>query len=167
MLEFFDYSNRRGVLVGWLPKIHTLLKNNALRDTLAGIQPPEHIVTWTQKMKAGLLDINRRFLVATEGTMLAGILFYRHENGNVYIEDLHVDWAFRKNPQVVEGLLKKLEFDTNAKDATFYASERIKSDADKEILASVGFKESHEGGWENLGGLSTTIGILKLRYNRW
>ena len=166
MLEFFDYSNRRGVLVGWLPKVHAMLKDNAHRDQLAGIQPPEHIVTWSQKMKAQLLDISRRFLVATKGTMLAGILFYRYEDGNLYIEDLHINWAFRKNPQVVEGLLKKLEFDTNAKNAAFYASERIKSDADKEILASVGFKESHEGGWENLGSMSTAVGILKLRYNR-
>jgi len=166
MLEFFDYSNRRGTLVGLLPNIHKLLTENANRDKLAGIQPPEHIVTWSQKMKTQLLDINRRFLVAMEGKILAGILFYRYEGTNLYIEDLHVTWAFRNKPHVAEGLLKRLEYDANAKNAAFYASERIKTDADKEILASVGFKETHKDGWESLGSMSTAIGILKLRYNR-
>jgi len=166
MLEFIDYSNRRGALVGLQPSIYNMQKENALRDKLSVIHPPEHIVTWSQKMKANLLDIHRRFLVAMDGKVLAGILFYRYQGTHLYIEDLQIAWAYRKNWAVVEGLLKKLEYDTNAKDATFFASERIKSDADKEILASVGFKETHEGGWENLGGMSAAIGQLKLRYNR-
>lgn len=166
MLEFIDYSSRRGAVVTLLPKVHALLTENANRDKLAGIQAPEHLVTWSQKMKSGLLDIQRRFIVAVDGGVLAGLLFYRYQDTSLYIEDLHVAWVYRKNPLVVEGLLKKLEWDSNAKDATFFASERIKSEADKEILASVGFKQQHENGWENLGGMSAAVGALKLRYNR-
>jgi len=166
MLEFIDYSSRRGALVGLQQSIYNMQKDNALRDKLSGIQPPEHIVTWSQKMKVNLLDINRHFLVAMDGKVLAGILFYRYQGANLYIEDLSVPWAYRKNPKVIDGLLKKLEYDANARDATFFASERIKSEADKEILASVGFKETHEDGWENLGNMSVAVGKLKLRYNR-
>ena len=166
MLEFIDFSSRRGGVVNLLPKIHQLLKQNANNDKLAGNEPPEHIVTWSQKIKTQLLDIDRRFLVAKDNGILAGFLFYRHDGGSLYIEDLQVAWNFRNNPAVVEGLLKKLEFDAAARDAEFFASERVKSEADKEILASVGFKQVFEDGWEKLGTMTSAIGILKLRYNR-
>jgi len=166
MIEFFDYSGRRGALVTLLPKIHALLTENAQKDKLSGISQPEHIVTWQQKKKAVLLDINWRFLVCMDGPILAGLFFYRYQGSNIYIEDLHVAWAYRNNKAIIEGLLKKLEYDANAKDSTFFAGERIKTESDKEILASVGFKQEHEGGWENVGSLSQAVNALKLRYNR-
>ena len=166
MLEFFDYSSRRGALVTLLPKIHALQTENAQKDKLAGIAPPEHIVTWQQKKKAILLDIKWRFLVALDNETLLGIFFYRYEDTNIYVEDLHISYSQRDNKTIVEGLLKKLEYDINAKEATFFAGERIKSESDKEILASVGFKEQHEGGWENIGTLSQAVNTLKIRYTR-
>lgn len=166
MLEFTDFSNRRGALVGLQTSIYNMQKDTALQDKLSLAQPPEHIISWMQKTKASLLDINRRFLVAMDGKTLAGILFYRYQDSNLYLEDFHIAWGYRSVPQVAEGLLLKLQQDSKAKDATFFASSQIKTDADTEILASVGFKPTHENGWENLGNMSTAIGLLKLRYNR-
>jgi hypothetical protein len=166
MLEVKDYSARRGVIVPILPKIHAMIKENAEKDTIAGIAPPEHIITWTQKMRKLLMDIKRRFLVASDGGNLAGIFFYRYDETKIYIEDLQIAWAYRNNPGVIEGFLKRLEFDAGTKDATFFVSERVKIEADKEILAAKGFKETHDGGWEELGSLQKTAAALKLRYNR-
>jgi len=166
MLEFNDYSNRRGAIVPLLSKIHAIFAENAAKDTMAGIAPPEHIITWRQKMNSQVLDINRRFLVAQEGSTLAGIFIYRYDGANIYIEELQILWAYRNNPTVLEGLLKKLEYDTGAKDATFFASERVKMDADKEKLAAVGLGDTHQDGWEKIGSLSMTVNAMKIRYNR-
>ncbi|MCL2216027.1 MAG: hypothetical protein FWB91_03285 [Defluviitaleaceae bacterium] len=166
MLEFNDLSNRRGALVPMLAKIHAMFSENATKDTISGIAPPEHIITWRQKMGGRLVDVNRRFLVAQDGDMLAGIFIYRYDNTDIYIEELQIAWAFRNNSQVLEGLLKKLEFDHSTKDATFFAGERIKIEADKEKLASVGLGETHENGWEKIGSLAQAINAMKLRYNR-
>ena len=117
-------------------------------------------------MGKNLSDVNRRFLVALDGPVLAGVFFYRYEGSNIYVEDLQINWAYRNNPKVLEGLLKKLDYDHGTKDAIFYAGERIKAEADKEMLASVGIKEVHENGWEQLGKLSSAVAALKLRYNR-
>lgn len=166
MIEIHDYSGRRGALVPFFPKIHAMLKENAERDKMAGLEPPEHIVTWTQKLRKVLLDINRRFIVAADGGNLAGVFFYRYDATKVFIEDLQIAWAYRNNPNVIEGFLKKLEYDQAAKDATFYASERVKIDSDKEILAAKGFKTTHEDGWEELGTLQQAAGAIKIRYSR-
>jgi hypothetical protein len=165
MLEINDYSSRRGVIVPLLPKIHAMLKENAENDKLAGLEPPEHVITWTQKMRKDIVDINRRFFVALDGANLAGILFYRYDGTDIYIEDLHVAWPFRHNAGVIEGFIKRLEFDGGTKDAKFFASDRVKIESDKEILESKGFKSRGEG-WETLGTFKQTVAALKLRYNR-
>jgi len=166
MLEVNDYSSRRGAVVPLLPKIHEMLKVNAERDKLSGLEPPEHIITWKQKMNKAITDINRRLLVALDGGILAGIFFYRHDGGNIFVEDIHVAWAYRKNAGVIDGFLKRLEYDGGTKTATFFLGERIKIDAEKEILASKGFKEAHEDGWEKIGTLSQVSAEIKSRYNR-
>ena len=50
MPEFIDYSSRRGAIVPLLPKIHALLKENAEKDKLSGLEIPENLVTWRQKI---------------------------------------------------------------------------------------------------------------------
>jgi len=175
MLEINDYSNRRGVIVPMLPKIHAMLAENATRDKLASLEPPEHLIIWTQKMRSVLTDVNRRFFIAQDGGFLAGIFFYRYEKtdaqtdagAKIFLEDVQVGWAFRNNSGVIDGFLQRLDFDAPAKDATFFASERVKSEADKEILAAKGFKkELDENGYEKLGNYSQAVAAVKLRYNR-
>jgi hypothetical protein len=165
-MDINDYSSRRGVLVPLFPKIHGMLKENAERDKLSALEPPEHIITWQQKMRQSIVDVNRRFFVALDGGNLAGIFFYRYDGKSIYIEDVQTAWAYRKNPDIIDGFLKKLEFDAGTRDATFFASERVKSDSDKEMLASKGFKETHADGWEKLGTFSQAAAAIKLRYNR-
>ena len=130
MLEFIDYTNRRGALVRLQDSIYNMQKDNAQRDKLALAPPPTHIVSWTQTMKRNLLDVNRHFIVAMDNKKLAGILFYRYSGTNLYLEDFHIAWGYRSVPQVAEGLLKKVELDTKSKDATVFASVQIKTDAD-------------------------------------
>jgi len=169
MLEFIDYSSRRGTMVALLPKIHALLTEISVRDKIAGITPPEHLVTWQHKARKELIEIQRRFLVAMDGNLLAGLFFYRYDKenkNNIYIEDVQIAWVFHKNPLVLEGLLKKLEYDADARNATFFASNRIRIETNKEILASVGFKEKKEGDWENLGNFKEMANALKVRYSR-
>ncbi|MCL2225972.1 MAG: hypothetical protein FWB96_13475 [Defluviitaleaceae bacterium] len=165
-MEIHDYSSRRGALVPLLPKIHAMLKENASRDKLSVTEPPEHIISWRQKMRRTIVDINRRLLVALDGGSLAGIFFYRYDGANIYIEDVQTAWTYRKNPAVIEGFLKRLEYDAGTKTATFFVGERVKIEADKEMLAAKGFKEAHEGGWEKLGTLSQAAAAIKLRYGR-
>ena len=164
MLEIMDYSSRRGVIVPILAKIHAILKENAEKDKTQ--EPPPHIITWQQDKRKELLDINRRYLVALDGNVLSGFFFYRYDGGKIYIEDIQVAWSHRNNPHVIDGFLKKLEFDPGTKDAAFYASERVKRDADKEMLASKGFKEEHEGGFEKLGTFSQASAAIKIRYSK-
>ena len=171
MLEFIDYSTRRGAMVALLPKIHALLTELAVRDKIAGLTPPEHLVTWQHKARKELLEVHRRFLVAMDGNLLAGLFFYRYDEnkeneGNIYIEDVQIAWVFQKNSLVLEGLLKKLEYDADARNANFFASGRIRIETNKEILASVGFKEVKEGEWENLGNFKEMANALKTRYSR-
>ncbi|MCL1878563.1 MAG: hypothetical protein FWF80_06870 [Defluviitaleaceae bacterium] len=166
MLEINDYSNRRGVIVPMLPKIHAMLVENATRDKLASLEPPEHLIVWSQKMRKVLTDVSRRFFVAQDGGFLAGIFFYRYEGEKIFIEDVQIAWAFRNNPGVIDGFLQRFDYDQGTKDATFFASERIKSEADKEMLASKGFKKELEDGWERLGTYSQAVAAIKLRYNR-
>jgi len=169
MLEFYDYSTRRGVIVPLLPKIHALLTEHAMQDKSGLAEMPPHLITWQHGIRKDLLDIHRRFLFAMHGTDLAGFFFYRYDTSQsdcIYIEDLQIAWKYRQNMQVLDGLLKKLELDPGAKDAILYASSRVKIEQDKEILASVGFKPAHSGEWENIGTLAQAAGVLRIRYNR-
>jgi|GEM_PF-6228354 len=124
-----DYSTRRGVLVPLLEKVHAMYRELAEHDKLSGLAMPEHIITWTQKRRKELVDIERRFFVALDGGELVGFFFYKHEGENILLEDV------QGSPEVIEGFLKKLEYDTAAKDKTFYAGERIRRCADEEIVA--------------------------------
>ena len=162
-MTIHDYSNRRGVLVPLLPKVHALLKEIAERDKLS--EAPEHVITWQQKKRLELTDINRRFLVAMDGEILAGIFFYRYADSatKVFLEDVQVAWSYRNNPRVIEGFLKKLEYDAGTKDAAFFTSERIKHDADKEILASKGLATETDN---ELGSFPQMVAAMKIRYNR-
>jgi len=176
MLEFFDYSNRRGVMVQFLPGVHALLLNNSQKDKLACLPPPEHIITWQQRLRNELLDINRRFLIAVNKTEprrpgeknanVAGVFFYRYSGNDIYIEELQIAWDLRNDPQVLEGLMKKLEFDIGTKEVTFFAGERIKVESDKEQLAAKLLTKTNAENWENLGNLKAAINALKFRYNR-
>lgn len=155
-------------MVAFLPKIHAITKENVSKDKLTLMTPPEHFVTWQHKMRRVLVDIKRRFIVAVDGDVLAGIFFYRYgDEGKIFIEDAQTAWAYRNNPRVMDGFLKKLEYDKATKDATFYASERIKIAADQEMLAKRGATLiTHEDGWEKLGTFAEMATAIKLRYNR-
>jgi len=157
-IEVFDHSGRRGALVPMLKNIHALIAQN--------VPQTENFILWSHKMRKHLVDINRRFLTVSADTTLAALLFYRYEDTTIYIEEMHVSPLHIKNPQVVEYLLKKLELDPGTKDAIFYANDRMKLAANKEILAAAGFKDEHAGGWECLGDFSATCNELKLRYTR-
>ena len=166
MIEIYDYSNRRGILVPMLPKMYEIITKNATLDKMAGIAPPEHIITWQHRVKKELTDLSRRFIVAMDCGTLAGFLFYRYQGGDVYIEELQIAWIQRNKPQILDGFLKKLELDAGTENALFYVNDRIKTEASKEILASVGLREKHEGGWECLGDRTATSTALRIRYIR-
>ena len=168
-MEFHDYSNRRGALVQFLSKMHEIMKENAEQDKQGNIEPPEHIITWTQKKRKELTDITRRFYVAQDGgdgSILAGFIFCRIDGGKAYIEEVQLARAYRNNPLVLDGLLKKLEFEPLIKDAEFFASERVKANADEEMLAAKGFKAEREDGFEKLGTFAQASAALRIRYSR-
>jgi hypothetical protein len=168
-MEFIDYSSRRGVLAQILPKVHEVYAANARDDKSAFLPPPEHIISWTQTMRRVVLDVNRRFLVAMDGERLAGFLFYRvasvGQEKEVYIEDLQLAPLYRGKSGIVEGLTRKMEFDAAVKDSTVYAGERVRRDADEEMLAAKGATE-RTSGYEKLGSFSKAAGHLKIRYTR-
>ncbi|MCL2203899.1 MAG: hypothetical protein FWB88_08170 [Defluviitaleaceae bacterium] len=174
MPEFIDYSSRRGAIVSLLPKVHALLKELSVKDKLCGLEPPETLVMWRQKINPLLLDINRRFLFAMEiagpdKREILGYMFYRYDGSGperVYIEDMQVAWRHRRNAGVVAGLILKLEKDPRTKNAVFYGGERLRVTTDKELLANVGFKETFPDGWEPLGNLKEATGALRIRYTR-
>ena len=170
MPEFIDYSSRRGAIVPLLPSVHALLKELAKKDKHYLHDAPEDLVLWRHKMEPLLLDISRRFLFALEmaGTRrtLLGFLFYRYEGNDIYIEDKQLAWRSRSDMAVSHGLINKLERDPRAKDAVFYANDRLRKPVDKEILAAAGFKETIPGGWEKMGGINEVTAALKQRYNR-
>jgi hypothetical protein len=176
MVEFIDYSSRRGAIVPLLPKIHALLKENSGKDKSGSLAMPENLVIWRQKINPHLLDISWRFLFAMElknpgqgQREVTGFIFYRYpinQPDTLYIEDMQIAWAKRNDPTVVLGLITKFESDPKTKNAVFFGSERLKMLADKEILAGVGFKETFPDGWEPLGTAKEAMDTLKKRYGR-
>jgi len=163
-METVDFSNRRGALVGLLPHIYAILKDNAANDKSLRAKAPEHMVTWLQKAKRNLTDINRRFIVCMDAMVLAGYLFYRYKGKDIHIDDLQIAWNYRGDANILNGMLKKLEYDPGTKDAIFYAGEAIKVPKDTEILESVGFVHDFGSEGENLGSLGATVNALKSRY---
>ena len=171
MLEFIDYSSRRGRIVPLLMQVYSLLKELAKKDKHYGQDPPEVFTTWRHKHASELLDINRRFIFALEtdnrGRHVVGFLFYRHGDDNaLYIEDMQLSLAKRGEATIAAGLLAKLEYDVKAKEASIYGSERLRKMTDKEILAEVGFVESFPHGYEPLGTLKEAVGALTQRYSK-
>ena len=172
MLEVYDYSSRRGVLVSFLPKMHELLKSNASKDKYSSIKPPSHYITWSHAEKIKLLDINRKFLIANVFQKFAGYLIYRLDasNNSIYIEALHIVYKHTKTVQIIEGLLKKLELDDNAKDAIFFVGDGVKMEENELILSSAMHKHepknvvSDSNEWENVGNFAEMANIIKIRY---
>jgi hypothetical protein len=167
MLELTDYSNKRGGLVTLLPKIHALFTENAAKDTLARFAPPENIILWKQRYNKMVVEISRRFLIVTDGTAIAGLMFYHFKDGSVYLDELQIAWHYRHNQAVFNMLTERFSNSNEVKAVTaFYAGANIKSPADKELLASVGFMETFPDGWEPLGNLAEAVGALQTRYIR-
>ena len=164
MLKTTDFSNRRGGVVPLLPKIHAMFKENALADKSGTLKTPGHFVIWQQQMNVRLRDINWRFIIALDDTKLAGLLFYRHETGSVYIEELQFEKNYAGDIAVFDALFFKVEMDKKAIDANFFASVNVKLERNKEMLASVGFKECAPDGYESIGNLNETKNSLKIRF---
>ena len=164
MLKITDFSTHRGGVVALLPKIYAMLKENALGDKSGVLRNPGHIITWQQEIKKQLTDINRRFIIATEQGEICGILFYRHENENAYIEEMQFSKNNKNQVAAFDGMFKKLELDKKSANAVFYVSDRIKLERNKEILAAVGFKENIKNGYDRLGSLGEATAVLKIRF---
>ena len=172
MLETFDYSNRRGIIPPMLDKIYGVISEYAANDKLAGLPPLPNLIIWKQRMRKILVDISSRWLFAMDGTAVAGLLFYRFgkepENaGNVYIDELIVAWGYKDDESVFGALLDKFVNNDSVKDCPeVFAGERVRRDADKELLASKGFAEKYPGGYQSLGAPEQAADALRLRYAR-
>ena len=164
MLRVIDYSNHRGGVVALLPQIHSMYKENALADKSGVLQNPGHIVTWQQKIKKRLTDINWHFIIATQRDRLVGVLFYRYEGFSAYIEEFQFHKNFEGDTEAFDQIFKKLEMDKKSASAVFYVSRFVKLERNKELLASVGFKEISEEGYESLGSFNEARASLRLRF---
>jgi hypothetical protein len=165
MLEVHDYSNRRGIMVPMLKKFHEMLRETAEKDSMAACPPPENYILWKQNMHKKLVDINRRWFLVLDGKTVAGLMFFYFERDRIYIEELRIAWAYRNNSIAFTLLIDKFINDnTVRKSSAVYAGINVKREPNQEILASVGFGESFENGWEPLGTPQDAAGALKLRY---
>ena len=164
MLKVTDYSSHRGGVVTLLPQIHSMYKQNALADKSGVLQNPGHIVTWQQKIKKRLTDINWHFIIATQKDRLAGVLFYRYDGNNAYIEEFQFHKNFEGDTEAYDQIFKKVEMDRKSAGAVFYVSQFVKLEKNKEILASAGFKEVSVNGYEQLGSFAEARASLKLRF---
>ena len=164
MLKVTDYSNHRGGVVTLLPQIHSMYKENALADKSGVLQNPGHIITWQQKIKKRLTDINWKFLIATQKDRLVGVLFYRYDGANAYVEEFQFHKSFEGDTEAFDQIFKKLEMDKKSSSAVFYVSKYVKLEKNKEILASAGFKEFSGDGYELLGNFNEARASLRLRF---
>ena len=164
MLKITDYSKHRGGVVALLPQIHAMYKENALADKSGTLQNPGHIITWQQQIKRRLTDINWRFLIATQRDKIVGVMFYRYSGSNAYIEEFQFHKDFEGDTEAFDMIFKKLEMDNKSAGAVFYVSRFVKLEKNKEILASAGFKEVSEDGYELLGSFNEARGSLRLRF---
>ncbi len=167
MFEVIDFSSRRGALVPLLPKIHALLTVNAVKDKVAGIAPPENIILWKHRAHREILEIHRRFVLVMDGNSVTGLLFYHFKEDSVYLDQFQIAWEYRHNPAVLDIMTDKFAANREVKACgSVYAGENVKAPADKELLASVGFKETFPDGWEPLGTVAEAVGALRTRYAR-
>ena len=127
MLAFYDFSARRGAMVPLLAQIYdlSLASCAAASDKRVIPSPPENFIFWRQRMYKQLVEVPRRWLVAVEGNVVAGVLFYYHENANLHIDTLHIVANHPKYTAVVVGLLDKLALDPASKDADFFVDGEV------------------------------------------
>ena len=169
MLEAIDYSNRRGVIALMLNEIYTVMAENAEKDKQANLPPPGNRILWVQRYKKIVVDVNRRWLFAMDGNSIAGFMFFRlEENGShIYLDEFMLAWPYRHNAPVFGLLLDKFMNDRAVREASeVFAGERIRIEHDKELLASVGFKDEYENGFQSLGAPNRAADTLKIRYGR-
>jgi hypothetical protein len=168
MLEIHDYSNRRGVLVPFLPKIHKLLTETANMDKSAGIEPPVNFIIWRQEYGKRLVEVNRRWLVALDGSLLVGVFFFHFLNeSEIYLDELRVAHKYRNHNAVITLFHDRFVSDFAVKKVTaVFAGPTIKKESHQEKLAAVGFGEHYENEREPLGEPAKAAAELKRRYLR-
>ena len=157
-MNIVDLSNRRGAIVHLLPQVYILLQKN-------GYELPNKIL-WTQNMRKAIIDINKKWLFALEGTYhLRGLMFYHLDltGKSVYLD------AFEgNNTQILEALIDKFSNDSIVKtQESFYVSRNIKREASEEILETVGLQDEsvfNDEGYQMLGSLTDTLKALRVRY---
>ena len=157
MLNIVDLSRRRGAIVHLFPQVYRLIKND-------GIELP-NIILWKKDMNKKVVDVNRRWVFALEGTKIVkGMLFYHLEadGHSIYIDTLIAAGG------IFDGLIKKFEQDDAVKAGeAFYVSRDIKREADEEILKNVGLHDDSvfdDEGYQLLGGLNEAVRALRVRY---
>jgi hypothetical protein len=169
MLEAIDYSARRGAIVPLMDRIYAVMLENAQRNRISGLPLPPNIIIWRQDFRKMLTDVCRRWVFALDGSDLAGFLFYHSESHsqNIFIDECMIAWAYRNNGLVFPLLLDKFQFDRQVKEAeAIFAGAHIRQEADKEILAYVGFKDGASGEYQKLGALAEAVEALKIRYGK-
>ena len=166
MLEILDYSARRGVVALMLDKIYSALDENASCEKLSNAKPPGNKILWKQSYKKILLETERRWLFAMEGDKIAGFVFYRlGVGGRVYLNEFLLSPDYTSDRAVFSALLDKFFYDPSVKNcAGIFAGENVRIEHDKELLASVGFRDEYEDGFQSLGGPADAAGALKIRY---
>lgn len=145
-----------------LPQVYELLKEDK-KGSL------ENIVLWTHSMNKALVDANRKWVFALEGTdKVWGAMFYTLgvDGKSLYIETLTAKKG--APPGILEALIKKFEQDESVKvREKFYASRDLKRGQSEEILEGVGLQDesvfSHEG-YQPIGNLTDASKALRLRY---
>jgi hypothetical protein len=166
MLEVIDYSNRRGVVSQLLDKVYALLNENAQKHKLSNLPPPGNKILWKQNYKKLLVDVSRRWVFAMDGKNIAGFIFYRYgEDKRIFIEEFIISWQYMGNNNVFTMLMDKFMRDNLVKSCSeVMAGQHIRIEHDKELLASVGFKEEYADGYQSLGGPAKASGALAIRY---
>lgn len=156
-MNIVDLSNRRGAIVHLLPQVYALMKAD-------GHDLP-NIILWTHDMNKKIVDINRKWIFALQGTKdVRGAMLYRldADGRSVYID------AILGGSGLFDALIKKFEQDAlvKAREA-FYVGRNIKREAAEEAFEAVGLADDsvfNAEGYQLLGGLSEAAGALKLRY---
>ena len=157
MVNIVDLSRRRGAIVHLLPQVYELMKKNYAELP--------HIIFWKKEMDKKIIDINRRWVFALEGTKIVkGLLFYNisRDRKTVYVDSLIAAGI------VFNELLIKFEYDDAVKSAeAFYISRDIKNEANTEMLKNVGLQDEsvfNDEGYQLIGGLTDVLQVLKIRY---
>ena len=157
-MNILDLSNRRGAIVHMLPQIYKLFKAD-------GIDLP-NIILWTQDMRRSVIDINRKWIFALQGTSnVHGLMFYRVGADG---KSIYVDHLVSSQSAIIDALLKKFEQSDLVKGAeAFYLGREIKREAKEEAMSSVGLQDDsvfNDEGYQFIGGTKEILAALKLRY---